>query len=181
MYAFSGSNYLSVYCILVKLCDAGWDLVKKWRLAKCLCLCLCCMEFLEKVFYASWALVKPQTSKMSPPMCTAWWSQYTEDKKAQQDQSSYLSISCSYGNMRHMFALTIQTLCRWSIIKTKPCWRHMLVTIHHTIPQLLTSMYKVFFVQKGSMLAKKDFFCTCWTCQLVSDSALHKGVSIWRI
>ena len=34
----------------------------------------------------------------------------------------------------------------------------MLVTIHHTIAQLLTSMYKVFFVQKGSMLAKKDFF-----------------------
>ena len=75
-------------------------------------------------------------------------SQYTEDKRAQQDQSSYLSISCSYGNMRHMFALTIQTFCRCSIVKTKPCWRHMLVTIHHTIPQLLTSMYKVFFVQK---------------------------------
>ena len=85
-------------------------------------------------------------------------SQYTEDKRAQQDQSSYLSISCSHSNMRHMFALTIQTLCRCSIVKTKPCWRHMLVTIHHTIPQLLTSMYKVFFVQKGSMLAKKDFF-----------------------
>ena len=108
-------------------------------------------------------------------------SQYTEDKRAQQDQSSYLSISCSHGNMPHMFALTIQTFCRCSVVKTKPCWRHMLVTIHHTIPQLLTSMYKVFFVQKGSMLAKKDFFCTCWTCQLVSDSALHKGVSIWRI
>ena len=88
----------------------------------------------------------------------AWCSQYTEDKRAQQDQSSYLSISCSHSNMRHMFALTIQTLCRCSIVKTKPCWRHMLVTIHHTIPQLLTSMYKVFFVQKGSMLAKKDFF-----------------------